>query len=342
MPLRYTSEIPLSLESGATLPAWQLAYTTYGTRQPDDGNVVWICHALTANADPAAWWPGMVGPGKYFDPVRHFIICANVIGSCYGSTGPLSDNPATAQPYYHDFPPLTPRDAARALEHLRQHLGIARVEMLVGASLGGQYALEWAIACPEAFENLLLMATNARHSPWGIACNEAQRMAIAADGTWADASPTAGLAGMRAARAMALLTYRSYDAYGRTQDGPADGYRTDFRASTYQRYQGEKLARRFNAFSYWTLSRMMDAHDVGRARGGVTAALARVRARTLAIGIRSDGLFPVSEQQLLAGAVPDGQYVEIDSPYGHDGFLIEADTLTQCLRAWERGGRIFC
>ena len=332
-----------SLEAGATLPGFRLAYTTFGTLNREAGphehsNVIWVCHALTGNADPTDWWNGMVGPGKFYDPARWFVVCANVIGSCYGSTGPLSENPETGEPFYHDFPIITIRDMVSALDLLRQELGIEHIHTCIGGSVGGQQAVEWAIMQPNLIENLVLIATNAVHSPWGIAFNEAQRMAIEADPTWTERRADAGVAGMKAARAIALISYRTYDTYGFTQALDNNEQIDNYKASGYQRYQGEKLVSRFNAFTYWTLSKVMDSHNVGRNRGSILKALEQVRARTLVVGIRSDVLFPPSEQQFLARHIPDATYEEIDSLYGHDGFLIEFRPLSQIIRKWTESG----
>lgn len=323
------------LESGRELPGFELTYTTYGNRNATDNNIVWVCHALTGSANAAEWWDGLVGPGMYFDPARHFIICANVLGSCYGSTGPLTVNPHTKEPYCHDFPVLTVRDIVGAMDILRQELEIRRIAVCLGGSLGGQQALEWAIQEPYLFEELILIASNALHSSWGIAFNETQRMAIEADATWKESGPDAGLLGMKAARSMALLSYRNYDTYNFTQARDNPDQTDEFRASSYQQYQGEKFMKRFNAYSYWILSKVMDSHNVGRNRGGVVNALGMLQARTLVLGIKSDLLFPVVEQQFLARHIPDAEYQEIDSLYGHDGFLIEYKQLTQVIRAWQ-------
>lgn len=324
------------LESGQELPGFELAYTTAGTRSANDDNIVWVCHALTGSAHAAEWWDGLVGPNTHFDPARHFIVCANVLGSAYGSTGPLSVNPLTQQPYYHDFPTLTVRDVVAALDLLRQELEIERIKVCLGGSLGGQQSLEWAIQEPDLFDELILIASNAMHSSWGIAFNESQRMAIQADATWTDSTPEAGLQGMSAARSIALLSYRNYDTYNFTQARDNPDQIDEFRASSYQRYQGEKFMKRFNAFSYWVLSKIMDSHNVGRNRGGIVNALGLVKARTLVLGIKSDMLFPVVEQQFQARHIPDAEYQEIDSLYGHDGFLIEYKQLTQVIRAWQQ------
>lgn len=323
------------LESGNKLSGFELAYSTYGERNEKDDNIVWICHALTGNSLPSEWWDGLVGPGKYIDPSRHFIVCANILGSAYGSTAPLSINPETNEPYYQDFPTLTVRDVVGALELLRQELEIKKITLCIGGSLGGQQALEWGIQFPDVIEDLILIACNAVHSPWGVAFNESQRMAIAADGTWNDRNEQAGLNGMKAARSLALLSYRNYDTYNFTQARDNPDQIDDLRAASYQQYQGEKFLKRFNAFSYWILSKIMDSHNVGRNRGGIVNALGKVKARTLVLGIKSDILFPVVEQHFLARHIPDAVYSEIDSLYGHDGFLIEYRQLTQVIKAWQ-------
>ncbi|MES2387309.1 MAG: homoserine O-acetyltransferase [Bacteroidota bacterium] len=333
----YTSQEPLFTEAGSILEApFNIAYNTYGTLNAERNNVIWICHALTGNSDAADWWNGLVGKNKLFDPAGYFIVCANVIGSAYGSTGPLSVNPATGSSYFHSFPLLTIRDVVQTLERLRIYLGITGIHTLIGGSLGGQQALEWAIENPDLHEHLVLTATCARSSAWSIAINESQRIAIEADSTWATNSPEAGLSGLKAARAIALLSYRNYATYKFSQAENDDEIFDDFKASGYQRYQGIKLTKRFNTFSYWTLSKMMDSHNVGRGRDSVESALSRIRAQTLVIGIRSDILFPVAEQKFLARYIPDAEYAEIDSSYGHDGFLTECNKLTVCVKEFSR------
>lgn len=323
---------PFELESGLILPQIQVAYSTWGTLNANKDNVVWVCHALTANSDVSDWWSGLVGANKLFDPAMHFIVCANVLGSHYGSTNALSVNPDTAEPYYHDFPLITIRDIVNSLDLLRIELGINHIQVCIGGSLGGQQAMEWAILQPDLIENLILIATNARHSAWGIAFNEAQRMAIQADLTWKEKHPDAGKEGLKAARSIALLSYRNYDTYKGAQTDKENDKTDEFRASSYQQYQGEKLVKRFNAFSYWTLSKTMDSHNVGRNRAGLHQVLQGIRSKTLVIGISSDMLFPVAEQKFLASVIPNANYVEIDSAYGHDGFLIEDAELTKYIQ----------
>jgi homoserine O-acetyltransferase len=324
-----------ALEMGGELPGFELSYTTYGTQNADNNNIVWICHALTGNSNAAEWWDGLVGDDKFFDPAKYFIICVNVLGSAYGSTGPLSINPRTHKPFYRAFPTITVRDVVGAMDLLRQELEIRKIKLCIGGSLGGQQALEWAVEVPDLFEELIIIASNALHSPWGIAFNESQRMAIEADPTFNDGTDDAGSMGMRAARSIALLSYRNYDTYNFTQARDNPDQIDDFRASSYQQYQGDKFVKRFNAYSYWVLSKIMDSHNVGRNRGGIVHALGLVKAKTLVLGIKSDLLFPLSEQQFLARHIPDAVFQEIDSLYGHDGFLIEYKQLTQVIRAWQ-------
>ncbi len=331
---KFTYHSPFTLESGHTLPNYHLAYTTYGQLNDAKDNVVWIFHALTANSEPEEWWPGLVGRGKLFDPTVHFIICVNMPGSCYGSICPLDINLETGEPYYHEFPFFTPRDMIRSYMPLRQYLGIEKIQVGIGGSMGGQQLLEWSIEEPELFEYIFPLATNAQHSPWGIAFNATQRMCIEADSTWQNKNDDAGKEGMKAARSAALLSYRHYDAYGRTQprgtNYPFDkGWNG---AASYQRYQGEKLARRFNAFSYYVLSQGMDSHDVSRGRDSLEAALGKITARTLTVGIETDVLFPIDEQQFLAENISQAEFVQIKSPYGHDGFLLEYDQLENIIR----------
>jgi homoserine O-acetyltransferase/O-succinyltransferase len=322
------------LENGSWLRDIEVAYTTYGELNAQKDNVVWICHAFTGNANPSDWWNGLVGDGRYFNPNEHFIVCANVLGSHYGSTNALSKNPDTGQAYYHSFPFISIKDVVKSLIYLRKHLGIDSIKYLLGGSLGGQQALEWAIEEAALIQKLLVFSTNAVHSPWGIAFNESQRMAIAADPSWHELRPDAGFEGMKVARAIALLSYRNYGTYNRTQ--ARDGGQIDFfRANTYQNYQGEKLQRRFNAFSYWTLSKMFDSHDLGRGRESVVAALNSISAKALVIGISSDYLFPPEEQAFIAQHIPGAHYVEIDSGYGHDGFLIEFEVMKKVISDWE-------
>lgn len=323
---------PFQLESGKILPGFHLAYTTHGRLNAAKDNAVWIFHALTANSDPAEWWDGLVGEGKLFTPEKYFIICVNMPGSCYGSLSPLDVDATTGEPYLHHFPFFTPRDMIKAYQYLKQQLGIKKIYIGAGGSMGGQQLLEWAIEEPGAFEHIIPIATNAQHSPWGIAFNASQRMAIEADASWKEKNATAGTAGMKVARSIALLSYRHYETYGVSQSETESNKLEKFKSESYQRYQGEKLAKRFNAFSYYTLSLGMDAHNVGRGRVSVQKALNTIRAKTLVIGISSDLLFPVEEQKFLASCIPGAVYEEIHSFYGHDGFLLEYELMEPIIK----------
>ncbi len=319
------------LESGESLPGFQLKYSTLGRLNPERDNVIWVCHALTGSSNVRDWWADLFTGDGPFDPANHFIICANMLGSCYGSTGPLTINPATGVPFYHDFPAITNGDIVRAFDLLRVSLRISNIQALLGGSLGGQQVLEWAIRQPEVFRHVIPMACNASHSPWGIAFNESQRMAIEADQTWKTDDPRAGINGLRAARAIGMISYRHYQTFQKTQAEKQSGTTDNFRAATYQRHQGNKLASRFNAYSYWTLSKAMDSHDVGRGRHGTETALRTIRAKTLVVGIDSDILFPVEEQQYLADTIPGAQLAIVPSLYGHDGFLVECEHLRKII-----------
>ena len=323
----YPDSFPL--ECGASLPGITITYHTYGKLNADRSNVVWICHALTANSDPVDWWPGVVGPGGVFDD-KWFVVCANIIGSCYGTTGPLSES-GKGKKYYSSFPLISIRDMVNAHELLRKHLGISTIAMLAGGSMGGYQALEWAFMFPAVPKRLLLLATGAAESAWGIAIHSAQRLALQSDNTFGDDDDQAGSKGLKVARAIGMLTYRNYDGFVKTQTDPEEKL-DNFRASSYIEYQGEKLVKRFNAYSYFTLSKAMDTHNIGRGRGGIETALHQIKIPSLVIGISSDILCPVKEQQLLADHLPNAQLVVIESPFGHDGFLVEAEQISKITR----------
>ena len=329
----FHADKPLMLESGYILPNYHLAYTTYGKLNNTKDNVVWIFHALTANSNAAEWWPGLVGDGKLFDPEKYFIVCVNMPGSCYGSTGPLDKNPATGEIYYHDFPFFTPRDMIRSYQPLKEFLGIQKIKIGIGGSMGGQQLLEWAIEEPDLFETIFPIATNARHSAWGIAFNASQRMCIEADGTWKEKNAQAGMEGMKAARSIALISYRHYETYHASQSEQHIDKIENYKSESYQKYQGEKLGKRFNAFSYYFLSKGMDAHNVGRGRISIEDALQKIKAKTCAIGITTDILFPVNEQQFIVENISDAEFTAINSLYGHDGFLLEYEQIENIISA---------
>ena len=327
-PKTFTSQAPFELESGFVIPGFHLGYHTLGRMNADQSNVVWVFHALTANSNPVDWWPGLVGDGHLIDPERFFIVCVNMPGSCYGSLGPLSDNPVTGLPYFHSFPFFTPRDMIRSYQQLKDFLGIRKIKIGIGGSMGGQQLLEWAIEEPELFDHIVPIATNAFHSPWARAFNASQRHCIEMDPTWKQSNPEAGMNGMRVARGLALLSYRNQETYNYHQADEDLNSLGPFRSESYQSYQGEKLAARFNAFSYYCLSQSMDSHQVGRGRQSIVSALKKIRAKTHIIGIRSDLLFTEKEQVFLAENIPGALFNMIPSTYGHDGFLLEYDAIS--------------
>ncbi|MDE6378536.1 MAG: homoserine O-acetyltransferase [Duncaniella sp.] len=327
----YHHPVPFELETGAVLPELTIAYHTFGTVNERRDNIVWVCHALTANSDVPDWWPHTVESGKFLDPDKYFIICANILGSPYGTTSPLHVNPATGEPYYGDFPPYTIRDMVNAHRALADALGIGRIHTLVGCSVGGFQAVEWAVMDPERFERLSLMATDAVATPWTIAIDESQRMCIEADATWGERRADAAQSGLAAARAIGLLSYRGPSGYNLTQRD-SEEYPAPRRAVSYQRYQGEKLVKRFDAYSYHAILDSFDTHDVGRGRGGMEKALSAIKARTLVIGLTTDIVFPPEDMKALASRIPGARYEEIQSPFGHDGFLVEHTQLNALMR----------
>ncbi len=331
MPI-YQDNNPFVLENGKTIPGIEIAYHTIGTLNESKSNVVWICHALTANADASDWWKGLVGAGCLIDPEKYFIVGANIIGSCYGSTGPLSIDPKTNKPYYSSFPTVTIRDIVSAHILLRKHLGIHTIQLLMGGSMGGYQVLEWALMEPSIIQKMFLIATSPSESAWGVAVHTAQRMAIEADQTWKDMQPNAGANGLKAARAIGMLTYRNYTTFQEKQTDPDPEKIDNFKASSYLYYQGDKLVKRFNAFSYWLLTKAMDSHHLARGRGGdLIEVLKTIQQPTFIIGINSDILCPLDEQQFMADHMPNAELYAIDSTYGHDGFIIETKQITELL-----------
>ena len=306
-PQIYIAPGPFELETGHTLPELRIAYHTYGTLNAAKDNVAWVCHALTANSDVADWWPHTVEAGRFLDV-----------------------NPATGRPWYKDFPPFTIRDIVRAHRLLADALGIGRIGTLVGSSVGGFQAVEWAVSEPERIERLVLIATAAKASPWAIAIDETQRMAIEADTTFGQPRDDAGMKGLAAARAIGLLSYRGPEGYNLTQQDREERPAVH-RACTYQQYQGEKLRRRYNAYSYYAILDAFDTHDAGRGRGGLEQALRSITARTLVVGITTDIIFTPAEMRSLHAMIPGSAYHEIDSPFGHDGFLVEHEQLNDIL-----------
>lgn len=343
-----TLPAPFAVESGAVIPGVRLAYETWGSLNADASNAVLVLHALTGDAHvsgPAGpghptpgWWDTLVGPGRPLDPANWFVVAPNVVGGCQGSTGPASTAP-DGRPWGSRFPLVTPRDAVAAEVVLADALGVERWACVVGGSMGGMRALEWAAGEPERVARLFLLASPAATSADQIGWASPQIAAICSDPGWRggdyhDAPPGQGPhLGLGIARRIAHLSYRSAvelaERFGREPQDGEDPWRGGrYSVESYLDHHATKLVRRFDAGSYVRLTEMMNAHDVGRGRGGVAAGLARVTARTLVAGVSSDRLYPPEQQVELADGIPgSGPARIIDSPYGHDGFLIEIDTV---------------
>lgn len=331
----YRSNSPFLLETGRQLPGITIAYHTFGTMNPDCSNVIWVMHGLTANSDVADWWPHTVEKGKFLDPDKYFVICANMLGSCYGTTGPSSINPETGRPWCDDFPRITIRDMVKAHQMLARHLGIKKIHEMIGVSLGGFQAIEWMVADPEIAENVMFCATDSSCSPWLAAFNKSMYMAIEADPTFGEPRLDAARAGLATARSIALISYRGPFAYNMSQRDP-EGQTDPFfhRVQTYQEYQGIKLCNRFDVYSYVRICQSADSHNVGRGRGGIRKALERIKANTLVIGISSDILFPPACLKELADFIPGSRLETMNSDFAHDGFLIEHAKLNDIMTEW--------
>ena len=348
---------PLALDCGRTLKGVNIRYETVGTLAPDRSNAILITHALSGDAhvcgrhtpeDPKpGWWDEMVGPGKAIDTNRYFVICSNVLGSCAGSTGPRSVNPDTGNPYNLDFPVITIRDMVRAQRYLIDYLGIEKLLSVVGGSMGGMQAMEWAINYPDRLDSAVPIATTSQLSPQSIAFDWVGREAIKYDPNWnngnysADHVPDRGLA---AARMLAHITYLSDESmslkFGRDlQD--ADSYsfdfHRDFAVESYLEHQGRRFVERFDANSYFYITRAMDYFDLAaRAGGDLAKAFSTVTAAFLVVSFSSDWLFPTVESRKIVNALLKNRlnvsFCEIKSAYGHDAFLLEADVLGPMLR----------
>lgn len=336
-PAPETRLFPLSaftLESGVVLEQVTIAYRTWGELAPSRDNAVVVCHALTGSADVDSWWGDLLGAGRALDPSRDFVVASNVLGSCYGTTGPASLRREGGERWGASFPAVTIRDLVRLQGELLAALGVERIRLVVGGSLGGMQALEWALLFPERVETVAALATNAAHSAWQVAWSEAQRLAIAADPRFrggaypVDDPPTGGLA---AARAMAMVSYRARagleERFARRRE--ADGR---FAVARWLARHGERLVDRFDANCYLTLTRAMDTHDLARGRGALASVLGSVRAPVLVGTIPSDVLYPPDEQLALARLLRHGDLATIASPHGHDAFLIESSQVDAALR----------
>jgi homoserine O-acetyltransferase len=354
----FTEEKPLELESGELLAPVEVAFETYGSLNSTGNNAVLICHALTGsahaadipggNGNPApisGWWNGAIGKGKAFDPEKQFIISSNILGSCYGTTGPGAVNPVTGRRYSLSFPQITVRDMVRVQKKLLDHLKVRQVLTVSGGSLGGMQVMEWAVMYPEIVKSVIPIATASRHSAWGIGLNDAARLAIMHDPIWNrgnyEEQPLQGLA---LARMIAMISYRSQSSFEkRFGRKPVDGIKKQisdplrqsplhYQVEQYLRYQGQKLVDRFDANTYIYLSRAMDSHDISAGRAPLNETLRNIKAKTLCIGISSDILYTANEQVEIAKGIPGASYAEIKSIHGHDAFLIEYEQLNHIIK----------
>lgn len=320
-------------ESGETLKQPVVNYRTWGELNEDRSNAVVICHALTGSPDADEWLSGLFGSGNVFDPDHDYIICANVFGGCYGSTGPASINPETGKPYQADFPVLTVRDLVLQQQQLLDHLGVRSVKFVFGGSMGGMQALEFGVM-DDRVQQMVLVAMGKAHSAWAIGVGEAQRKAIMADPKWnggyydPDDPPADGLA---AARMMAMISYRTHHSFQQRFGRKPQQENDQFQVESYLNYQGNKLVKRFDANTYVRLTQVMDSHDVGRNRQGAEVVLGQTPQPALVVGIDSDILYPVAEQKELVEMLPNGVYKELHSKDGHDGFLIEFEQLSELI-----------
>lgn len=347
----------LRLESGARLGPVTIAYEAYGKLDPDGGNVVMVFHALSGNSHAAGcyaaqdekpgWWDNMIGPGKGIDTDRYFVVCSNIIGSCYGSTGPGSTDPGTGRPYGLRFPLFTVADIVKAQKALLDHLGIRQILCGVGGSIGGMQALEWAVSYPEMVRSVIPIASTCRRSALSIGLSEAQRQAIMADPNWnhgdyyGQEPPNKGLA---LARIIGHITYLSEASmerkFGRRlQENSAFGFdfTTDFQVESYLHYQGQKFVERFDANSYLYITKAMDYFDLAEQRGGgsLVRALSRAAAKFLVISFSSDWLYPTAQSREMVKALKlagrDVSFCEIETDFGHDSFLLAHDQLTRLI-----------
>ena len=354
---------PLRLDGGVLLSPVEIAYETYGTLAPDGGNAILLCHALTGDQHVASphpvtgkpgWWTRMVGPGKPVDPERHFIVCANVLGSCMGSSGPATVNPATGKPWGMDFPVITIRDMVRAQAMLLDHLGVGRLKAVVGGSMGGMQALSWPATFPDRVEAAVVIASTARHSAQNIAFHEVGRQAVMADPRWNggayyDGDPPA--AGLAVARMAAHITYLSEagltEKFGRrlqAREAKSFGFDADFQIESYLRHQGLSFVDRFDANAYLYITRAMDYFDLAEEHGGLLAnAFRETRARFCLVSFDTDWLYPTRDSRAIVHALNAAgapvSFVELSSPFGHDAFLLEAPELNRVVDGFLRAGR---
>ncbi len=316
---KYIHPQQFTLESGSIISDLEIAYKTYGTINSERDNIIWVFHAISGDSNVLDWWAELFGTDKLYDPKSYFIICANTLGSPYGSTKPLDSA----------FPNFTVRDVVQAHMLLAEKLEITHIHTAIGGSFGGYQALEFAYSYTGKINHLILLASSAKESAWGIAIHESQRMALQADTTFGEVD--AGIDGMKAARAIAMLTYRtSEDVIEKQTD--SENTVDNFKASSYINYHGDKFSKRFDALSFYYLTKCIDTHNIGRNRGGEALALKEIEIPTLVIGFESDKLVPIRFQKFIAEHLPNAIFNGFASEYGHDGFLKEGKKITQSIQ----------
>ncbi|MEX2477008.1 MAG: homoserine O-acetyltransferase [Gracilimonas sp.] len=323
-------------ESGHTFDDVDIAWKSWGKLNENRDNVILICHALTGHAAADEWFSGLFDESGILDPKKHFILCINAPGSCYGSTGPITINPKTGKAWQADFPEITIRDIVTFQQLLLDEWKITGVELALGGSMGGMIALEFALM-DDRIRSAALFVMGKAHSPWAIGISEAQRMAIYAGENWNNGfysqenPPKKGLA---AARAMAMITYRTPENYEYKFRRDIHPEKKIYQVQSYLNYQGQKLTERFDANTYVILSKAMDSHDVSRGRGSFETVLGNLNKPILVVGFESDNLYPIHEQKELSELIPNSTFAALESPYGHDAFLIEFEQLNKQLKTF--------
>jgi len=357
----FPKENPLILDCGTSLEDITVAYQTFGKLNQNKDNVIMVNHALTGNAHIAGiilddeitntrnepfllkynkmyegkegWWSPLIGSGRAIDTDKYFVICSNVLASCYGTSGPASINPKSNSEFKLNFPKISVRDMVKVQNSLFDLFGIKKVKLAIGGSLGGMQVIEWAIMYGEMIESIMPIAASVGHSPWAIGLNEASRNAIKNDPHWNEGNyVNQPEVGFTLARKIAMLTYKSYESFAQKFGRNKANNDDIFDVESYLNYQGEKITKRFDANAYLYLSEAMDNHDVGIGRGGIDKALSSINCKTEVVGITSDILYPVDEQKRIASMITNASYTEINSIHGHDAFLIEFDQLDKIIR----------
>ena len=358
----FSSENPFLTELGEKIDVLDVAFQTYGQLNDEGSNAILICHALTGNSHASGvvsskellnssqneflykynsmhlnkegWWDPLIGPNKVFDTNKYFVVCSNILGSCYGTTGPTTIKFKSGEKYNTNFPQISIRDMVSVQKKLTDYLGINQIQLITGGSLGGMQVLEWAIMFPEMVKSIAPIACSVYHSPWAIGFNDAARTAIISDSNWENGFyETQPINGLSLARKIAMISYRSFTSFNSKFGRDLNKFDSSkYSIEGYLDYQGEKFINRFDANTYLYITRALDNHNIITNRDSLEEVLNTIKARTLSIGIDSDILYPVEEQKLIAEKTNYGKYAEIKSQHGHDSFLIEFDQLDKIFK----------